>query len=242
MNSCPSPAVQWRALPRRWEQRQPRRRAAWPSQSATLLPAGLPQRPYRRLGRRLAPARVRLFPGRHDHAGDHGPGHPPPDSWLASLRKAVLRRRVAPPGLAALRVPQAPDDPQRWPGRGAPVAAWLRLRLKSPFPPRPLWRWIRPENFPAIPCRNKQVATGEERLPRSPGDRSFCGALSARASICACLACNTKTAPGAMRQGTWEPRATAAGVHFREKSRAAYNAICPVRFQRQFAVINTFLS
>jgi hypothetical protein len=51
-----------------------------------------------------------------------------------------------------------------------------------------------------VPYRKRPAAVGRVRVPLLPSPAPFCGASSARSSICACLACNTPAGLRATRR------------------------------------------
>ncbi len=74
-------------------------------------------------------------------------------------------------------------------------------RLRCPRPQKP--------RRELVPRQNTPAGGEEERADRMAQQVIFCGAASARASICACKAFNTDESVGSMRGWTDEPGRTA---------------------------------
>src|SRR5579871_70959 len=129
-----------------------------------------------------------------------------------------LRRRV--PARMALRrlVPHRVPVPRQ---AEIPLPFSVRFPLRAP-----------------APHRNRRAVKEEAPVAWPLRSLSFCGVVSARASICACQACNTDRVRGAIRQPG--PRTT--DVRVQALPDLLESLPWPVRFPLQFKTRNTFPS
>jgi len=183
MNSCPIQAVQSPARLHLWKDVATRSRAGqiqlWPLHGRAEPPPPVAQpsaeqpastEPGRRSPPPLRRAEFRCFCGR---------GHHDPVASGVCLHLHCYLAVARPPAAqtAACLVPP-------------PVAA-ERLLPESLRVPALRVR---------VPYRRRPAAVGRARVPLLPSPALFCGASSARSSICACLACNTPAGLRAIRR------------------------------------------